>query len=84
MTSPDLTRRELLEVAAATGGAVVGGQRMPGAISPAAAQGGQAASPPLDVVLRVNGTEQFQIATGKNGKTLYLYRGSRAFRKVEE
>lgn len=33
---------------------------------------------------RVNGDEQFEIATGKDGKTQYLYRGSRAFRKVEE
>jgi xanthine dehydrogenase YagT iron-sulfur-binding subunit len=57
MTSPDMSRRELMELAAATGGAVVGGQLMPGAISPAAAQGGQAGPPPLDVVLRVNGTE---------------------------
>ena len=30
---------------------------MPGAISPAAAQGAEAVSTPLDVVLRVNGTE---------------------------
>jgi xanthine dehydrogenase YagT iron-sulfur-binding subunit len=57
MTSPDLTRRELLELTAATGGAVVGGKLMPGAISSAAAQGSDAAPNPLDVVLRVNGTE---------------------------
>jgi xanthine dehydrogenase YagT iron-sulfur-binding subunit len=57
MTSSDVTRRELLELAAATGGAVVGGRLMPGAISPAAAQGSDAAPDPLNVVLRVNGTE---------------------------
>jgi xanthine dehydrogenase YagT iron-sulfur-binding subunit len=56
MTSPDLTRRELLELATATGGALAGGQLVPGAAPPAAAQGADAAAP-LDVVLRVNGTE---------------------------
>src|SRR3954451_9819817 len=56
MTSFDVTRRELLAVTAVTGGALVGGQRMPGSVSPAAAQ--SAATPaPLDVVLRVNGAE---------------------------
>jgi xanthine dehydrogenase YagT iron-sulfur-binding subunit len=57
MTSSDLTRRELLELTAATGGAVLGGQLMPGAPSPAVAQGADAAPAPLDVALRVNGTE---------------------------
>jgi xanthine dehydrogenase YagT iron-sulfur-binding subunit len=57
VTSPDVTRRELLAFTALTGGALVGGQLMPGAISPAAAQGAEAAPTPLDVVLRVNGTE---------------------------
>ena len=57
MTGTDLTRRELLEIAAVTGGALVGGQLMPGAISSAAAQGDGVASAPLDVVLRVNGAE---------------------------
>ncbi len=55
--SCDVTRRELLAVTVVTGGALVGGQLMPGAISPAAAQGADAAPTPLDVVLRVNGTE---------------------------
>src|SRR3954464_12704676 len=56
MTSSDVTRRELLAVTAVTGGALVGGQRMPGSVSPAAAQ--SAATPaPLDVVLRVNGAD---------------------------
>jgi xanthine dehydrogenase YagT iron-sulfur-binding subunit len=58
MTSSELTRRELMAVAAVTGGALVGEQFMPGAIPPAVAQGADAAShPPLDVALRVNGTD---------------------------
>src|SRR5689334_14777425 len=57
MTSPDVTRRELLEVAAVTGGALVGGQLMPGGISSSVAQGAQTTPAPLDIVLRVNGTE---------------------------
>ena len=56
MTSSDVTRRELLELAAATGGALAGGQLLLGAAAPAAAQGPEA-PPPLDVVLRVNGAE---------------------------
>ena len=53
----DLTRRELLAATAATGGVfVVGGQFLFGAAAPAAAQGPEAPAP-LDVVLRVNGTE---------------------------
>jgi xanthine dehydrogenase YagT iron-sulfur-binding subunit len=57
MTNSDLTRRELLELTAVTGGALVGGGLMPEAISPAAAQGATGAPAPMDVVLRVNGTE---------------------------
>ena len=57
MTSSDLTRRELLELTAATGGVLAGGRLMPGAISPAAAQGAGPTPAPLDVHLRVNGTE---------------------------
>src|SRR5918997_1815826 len=38
-------------------GALAGGQLMPGAISPAAAQGAGMAPAPLDVVLRINGTQ---------------------------
>jgi xanthine dehydrogenase YagT iron-sulfur-binding subunit len=57
MTSSDLTRRELLELTAATGGALAGGQLLLGVAAPAAAQGSDAAPAPLDVVLRVNGTE---------------------------
>jgi CubicO group peptidase (beta-lactamase class C family) len=33
---------------------------------------------------RLSAIEQYEFATGKDGKTPYLYRGSRAFRKVEE
>jgi xanthine dehydrogenase YagT iron-sulfur-binding subunit len=52
-----VTRRELLELAAATGGALAGAQLLPGAAAPAAAQNADAAPAPLNVVLRVNGTE---------------------------
>ena len=56
ITSSDMTRRELIEMAAVTGGALVGGQLMPEFIPQAAAQ---ASTPPnpLELVLRVNGTE---------------------------
>jgi xanthine dehydrogenase YagT iron-sulfur-binding subunit len=55
----DLTRRELLAATAVTGGIfAVGGQFVPGAISPAAAQGSETGPAPLDVVLHVNGTER--------------------------
>ena len=57
VSSPDVTRRELLAVAAVTGGAIAGGQLMSAASSPAAAQG-TAASPAVNVGLRVNGTER--------------------------
>ena len=57
-TDSDVTRRELLAVAAVTGGAfVVGGKLVPGAISPAAAQGSEAGPAPLGLALRVNGPE---------------------------
>jgi xanthine dehydrogenase YagT iron-sulfur-binding subunit len=57
ITNADVTRRELLELAAVTGGAVVGAQFMPGAASPAAAQAAEAGAAALNVALRVNGTE---------------------------
>jgi xanthine dehydrogenase YagT iron-sulfur-binding subunit len=61
MTPSDLTRRRLLELSAATGGALAGGQLLPGAAPEAAAQGAPtapaAAPAALNVVLRVNGTE---------------------------
>ncbi len=57
MTSTDVTRRELLELAAMTGGILTGGHLLPGTLPEAAAQGADAAPAPLDVVLRVNGTE---------------------------
>src|SRR5215207_9242627 len=58
ITSSDVTRRELLAVAAVTGGALVGVQLMSGAASPAEAQQGAGAAPGLlNVVLRVNGTD---------------------------
>lgn len=57
MASSDLTRRELLAVAAVTGGALVGGDFVSGATPSANAQGTAVASAVLDVVLRVNGAE---------------------------
>ncbi|WP_336741473.1 (2Fe-2S)-binding protein [Aureimonas altamirensis] len=57
MTPPDVTRRELLEYTALTGGALLGGQLIPGAMSLAVAQEAPPASSPLEVVLRVNGEE---------------------------
>ncbi|MPR05521.1 (2Fe-2S)-binding protein [Microvirga tunisiensis] len=57
MANSNLTRREILEAAAASGGALVGGQLMPGTTSPAAAQGAAGIPSPLEVVLRVNGAE---------------------------
>jgi hypothetical protein len=58
ITGSDLTRRELMEVAAAvTGAALVGGQLMPGFVPQAAAQVVSAAPAPLEVALRVNGSE---------------------------
>ena len=57
ITRSDMTRRELMEVAAVTGAALVGGQLMPGSVPPVAAQTAGTASAPLDLVLRVNGTE---------------------------
>jgi xanthine dehydrogenase YagT iron-sulfur-binding subunit len=56
ITRSDMTRRELIEVAAVTGAALAGGQLMPGSVPPAAAQAAGAASAPLDLMLRVNGT----------------------------
>jgi xanthine dehydrogenase YagT iron-sulfur-binding subunit len=58
MANADVTRRELLEIAAVAGGAIVGGQLMPGAISPATAQGAANTPAALDIVLRVNGAER--------------------------
>jgi xanthine dehydrogenase YagT iron-sulfur-binding subunit len=58
MTNSDVTRRGLLEVAAVAGGAaLVGEQLMPVSMSEAAAQASGPASAPLDVALRVNGSE---------------------------
>ncbi len=56
ISNSDVTRRELLAVAAVTGGVLVGVHVMPEPSSPAAAQGA-AASTPVHVALRVNGTE---------------------------
>src|SRR3954463_10797473 len=55
-TTSDLTRREIVHGAVATGAALVGGQLMP--VSTTAAAQGAAAPAPLDVVLRVNGADR--------------------------
>src|SRR5215203_2141802 len=55
--SSEVTRRELMAITVVTGGALVGEQLMPGFIPEAAAQTGDAAPAPLDVLVRVNGTE---------------------------
>jgi xanthine dehydrogenase YagT iron-sulfur-binding subunit len=62
-TGLDLTRRVLMKLTAAGSGALVAGRLGPGAMPAAAAQPAEAATPlaqaaaPVDVVLRVNGTE---------------------------
>jgi xanthine dehydrogenase YagT iron-sulfur-binding subunit len=53
----DFTRRALLKLTAATGGAFVVGRWLPGAVPPTAAQGANPAAAPVNVVLRVNGSE---------------------------
>jgi len=57
MTSFNPTRRDLLKLTAATGGALAAGPFVPRAAPEAAAQGTNAAPAPLNVVLRINGTE---------------------------
>lgn len=57
MVDFDPTRRELLKVTAATGGALAAGPLLPGAVAPVAAQGASPAPAPVDVVIRVNGQE---------------------------
>src|SRR4051812_42736758 len=58
MTSFDAKRRKLLQLTAATGGALTVSQFLSGAASEAVAQVGDAAPAPLDVVLSVNGRER--------------------------
>jgi xanthine dehydrogenase YagT iron-sulfur-binding subunit len=57
INNSDMTRREVLVLAAVTGGALVGGQLMPGVMPTVAAQSSAGEPSPLDVLLRVNGTE---------------------------
>jgi xanthine dehydrogenase YagT iron-sulfur-binding subunit len=57
MTNSDVTRRQLLAGAAATGSALVGSQLMPDATPPALAQQVAPVPGPLDTALLVNGTE---------------------------
>jgi xanthine dehydrogenase YagT iron-sulfur-binding subunit len=54
----DFTRRALLKLTAATGGALAAGRWLSRAAPPAAAQGAKAAAAPVTVVLRVNGAER--------------------------
>ena len=57
MTNSHVTRRELLEITAAIGGTLAGGQLLSGAVPAAAAQPAGGAAAPLDIALRVNGVE---------------------------
>ena len=57
MTNSHVTRRELLEITAAIGGTLAGGQLLSGAVPAAAAQPAGGAVAPLDIALRVNGVE---------------------------
>jgi xanthine dehydrogenase YagT iron-sulfur-binding subunit len=57
MTNSHVTRRELLEITAAIGGTLAGGQLLSGAVPAAAAQPAGGAVAPLDVALRVNSVE---------------------------
>src|SRR5207237_6199643 len=52
MSTSDPTRRELLKLTAATGGALAAGQLLPGAAPPATAQTANAVPAPLKVTLR--------------------------------
>jgi xanthine dehydrogenase YagT iron-sulfur-binding subunit len=53
----NLTRRELLKLSAATGGALAAERLFPGTAPLAAAQASEATAPAVNVVLRVNGAE---------------------------
>jgi xanthine dehydrogenase YagT iron-sulfur-binding subunit len=57
MTNSGMTRREFLEHTAVAGGALAGAQLLPGATPSATAQSTDAVPAPLNVLLRVNGTE---------------------------
>lgn len=58
MDEPEFTRRELMKLAAVSGGAAAVGPFLPGVLPEAAAQVPmQSAARPLEVVLRVNGRE---------------------------
>lgn len=57
MSSENITRRDVLVLATASTGLIAGGLPMSGVVSPAAAQETNGTSAPLEVMLRVNGTE---------------------------
>ena len=56
MTDPDISRRELLEITAVAGGALLGGSLVSETVY-AAAPAEAAAPAPLEVILRVNGAD---------------------------
>jgi xanthine dehydrogenase YagT iron-sulfur-binding subunit len=57
MANADVTRREVLQIAVVTGGALAGGQFMPEIAPPASAQTAEPGPAPLDISLRVNGAD---------------------------
>lgn len=57
MSGPDITRRELLELTAVTGGAVAAAPFLGGLSSAVAADSASSAPAPIDVMLRVNGAQ---------------------------
>jgi xanthine dehydrogenase YagT iron-sulfur-binding subunit len=57
MSDFDCTRRELMKLAAVTGGAFAAGQWLPGNVHAAEAATATPSPAPIDVVLRVNGAE---------------------------
>jgi xanthine dehydrogenase YagT iron-sulfur-binding subunit len=57
MANAEVTRREVLQIAVVTGGALAGGQFMPEIAPPAAAQTANPRPAPLDISLRVNGAD---------------------------
>jgi xanthine dehydrogenase YagT iron-sulfur-binding subunit len=57
MSNEEITRREVLALTAASGGLLAGGPLISELVAPAEAQDTVRASAPLEVVLRINGTE---------------------------
>lgn len=57
MTDFDCTRRELMKLTAVAGGALAAGHMLPRVVHAAVGETTSSAAPPIDVVLRINGTE---------------------------